>query len=40
MFLKQGYIIPLESRVETLQINSNDLDDLFGNVREIKSFNR
>lgn len=36
----QGYIIPLESRLGSWKLNKEDIDNVFGNVREIKDFNR
>ena len=38
--LVQGYVVPLESRVGSLQLSKADIESLFGNVKEIKDFNR
>lgn len=36
----QGYIVPMESRLGSWKLNKEDIDDVFGNVRQIKDFNR
>ncbi|CAI8021323.1 Pleckstrin homology domain-containing family G member 1 [Geodia barretti] len=35
----QGYISPLESQIGTLHIDMVDIDNIFGNVKDIKDFN-
>ena len=40
IILVQGYVVPLESRVGSLQLSKADIESLFGNVKEIKDFNR
>ena len=36
----QGYLIPLETRVGILMLNEKQLKSLFGNINEIRVFNR
>ena len=36
----QGYLIPLETRVGVLMLNEKQLKRLFGNINEIRVFNR
>lgn len=40
MYVTQGYIVPLESRVGSLELTKADVDNLFGNVKSIRDFNR
>lgn len=40
MYLPQGYLVPLETRVGVLMLSESQLKSLFGNIEKIRVFNR
>ena len=36
----QGYVVPFKKKIGMLPVQQKDIDDLFGNISEIRDFHR